>query len=759
MRIAEKRFTKKNAALVQWGKVPNVLPLWNARMAANNAFARCQRFLNYSPTAKWCSIIASVGSAVLYGALIVLLGFFIDLTVKHGEIPSYSQLSSFERAQFLNEIALPADADKSRVRRSEIVDELHSLGIDQAQVKNWAGGDPIAPPELAVLWWADVLGWLKEHVGADAADRVREELKHLHEGHGVEDVGVLGLAARSRHNWKGVFLAAIARWNPWMWEQGNNTYLVGLFLLALGISAVRVVLMFVSKYLAAVAVLEAVTRLRRAVYHHTNRLGSLAFQAHGPSEAVSVSTRHLEGVHDGLFQWLTVYFREPVKFGLLLAFTFLINFWLAVAFLLFAVLVWLIGGQTAAYFRAKGRQADLRSADHLVLIQESLMLMRLVKIYLMETFNQARVERQLRGYAKAQLQRYSGDAFYRSAFFFLGLLAALLLLLVAGYVVLTGQLSVTSSLVLAGAIISLYWPTLRFLEARRVVRRCRSSAHVVFHFLDRPGGVGQAIEASFIAPMSKQLQFDKVSLSEAGTGRKLLSNVSFTIRAGERIALVGPDETEKHALVYLLTRFLDPAGGEIRIDGKNLRWVTLDSLRAQIAMVLQNNLVFNDTILNNIGCGDPTYNSQRVTDAAKIAHAHQFISKLPLGYETVIGELGHPLKLGEQFRIAIARAILRDPAILVIEEPFEPLDEDTKAMIDDTFQRILPTRTVIFLPHRLSTLRGCDQIFLLYQGQIESSGEHRDLLASSDLYRHLQYMEFNEFAGVGAPVNDGKASE
>ena len=731
-------------------------------MAANNSFARCQRFLDYSPLAKWLSVVSSVGTAVLYVALIVLLGFFIDLMVKHGEIPSYSQLSSFERAQFLAEIALPADEGKRQARENEIVEELQSLGIDKAQVKNWTDGEPMSSQEASELWWADLLVWLKDHVGTDAADKVREILKQPHEGHGVEDVGVLGLAVRSRHTWKGVLLAGIARWNPWMWEQGNFTYLVGLFLLALVLAILRVVLMFASKYLAAVAVLEAVTRLRRAVYHHTNRLGALAFQANGPSEAVSVSTRHLEGVHDGLYQWLTVYFREPVKFGLLLAFTFLINFWLAVAFLLFAVLVWLIGGQIAAYFRARSRQADLRSADHLVLIQESLMLMRLVKIYLMESFNQARVERQLSGYSKAQLQRYSGEAFYRSAFIFLGLLAALILLFVAGYVVLTGQLSVTSSLVLAGAVISLYWPTLRFIEARRVVRRSRSSAYVVFHFLDRQGSVGQALEASFITPMAKQLQFDKVSLTEAGTGRPMLSDISFTIRAGERVALVGPDETQKHALVYLLTRFLDPSKGEIRIDGKNLRWVTLDSLRAQIAMVLQNNLVFNDTIFNNIGCGDPTYNSQRVIDAAKIAHAHQFISKLPLGYETVIGELGHALKLGEQFRIAIARAILRDPAILVIEEPFEPLDEDTKGMIDDTFQRILPTRTVIFLPHRLSTLRSCDQIFVLYQGHIESSGDHRDLLANSDLYRHLQYMEFNEFAGVcapAAPVNDGKASE
>ena len=279
---------------------------------------------------------------------------------------------------------------------------------------------------------------------------------------------------------------------------------------------------------------------------------------------------------------------------------------------------------------------------------------------------------------------------------------------------------------LAAAIISLYWPIIAFLEARRSVRRSRTSAQVLFHFLDKQGGVGQAIEASFIPPLGKLLQFDNVSLREPGTGRKLLINLSLAIKAGQRIAIVGPDEMEKHALVYLLPRFLDPTSGEIRIDGKNLRWVTLDSLRTQIAMVLQHNLVFNDTILNNIGCGDPTYNMQRIIDAAKVAHAHQFITKLPQGYETVIGELGQSLKLGEKFRIALARALLRDPAILVIEEPFLPMDDDTKALIDDTLQRVVPGRTVIFLPHRLTTIRNCDQIYLLYEGKIEASGDHRE---------------------------------
>jgi ATP-binding cassette subfamily B protein len=226
----------------------------------------------------------------------------------------------------------------------------------------------------------------------------------------------------------------------------------------------------------------------------------------------------------------------------------------------------------------------------------------------------------------------------------------------------------------------------------------------------------------------------------------LLRNVSFAIRAGQRVALVGSDENEKHALVYLIPRFLDPTTGEIRVDSHNLRWVTLDSLRAQIALVLQHNLVFNDTVANNIGCGDPSFTLPQIIEAAKIAHAHQFVQKLPQGYETLIGEMGHVLGVGQQFLIALARAILRDPALFIIEEPDQPLDDDIKALLDDTFNRVLPGRTVIFLPHRASTIRACDRVLLLHKGRIEAAGEHRELLTQNELYRHLHYLEFSEVA-------------
>lgn len=570
----------------------------------------------------------------------------------------------------------------------------------------------------------------------------------------LADRGVLSLVVRTHlHNrYYAPFIDLFARWNPPLWQSrsarfGNSVFYRGeLAVIAVVLALLWAIAMYVMHEMAARAVIEATTRLRRAVYHHTFRLGTLAFRALGPSEAVTIFTRHVEAIHDGLYTWITVMFRQPVKFGLLLAFALILNWKLALVFLVFAVLVWIIGGQIVVHFRREGRTAMHQASERLTLIRESLMLMRLVKCYIMELFNQSRVERQLARYAQAQRRRYRGEAIYRPLLGFLATLAAVVLLGLAGLIVLHGELGVAGAITLATALVSLYWPLTDWLAHRRTVKRARESAAQLFAFLDRPGEVGQAGDAEFLQPLSRQLEFDNVSLREPGTGRMLLQDVSFTVRYGQRVGIVGPDDLEKHALVYLIPRLLDPNAGEIRIDDHNLRWVTLDSLRAQVSIVLQHNLVFHDSVANNISCGDAAYTMPQVIEAAKVAHAHQFIQKLPQGYETPIGELGHALDVGQQFRIALARAILRDPALLIIEEPEQPLDEDTKSQLDDTMLRILPSRTVIFLPHRISTIRSCDQVLLLHKGRIEAVGVHRELLSGNPLYRHLHYLEFAEIA-------------
>ena len=696
-----------------------------------DAFARARLYLNYSRSAKWLALTTAVGTGILYVALLVVLGLFADLLVSRGQLPLLRSLPLNRQTEVLT------DWNQLEARKESLLGVVAEERTADTLAAADASTLPAADREL--VWRAYLYHYLEHRVSPGAAARLAD--KPLDEP--IGNCGVLSLVVRSQPRLYGRSLARLARWNPWMWDN-YRYYLLGLFILAVLLALARAILRFVMITAAARATVEAATRLRRAVYHHTFRLGTLAVRALGPSEAVGIFTRELEAVHNGLYTWLTVVFREPVKFFLVLAFALLVSPYLSVAFLCFAVLVWLVGGQVAAHYRRQGRLAMQKAAEQLALIQESLMLMRLVKCYLMELFNQSRVERQLARYERAQMHRHLGEAVYRPLLVFLGTFAAAVLLLAAGYVVLDRRLGIATGILLATSLVGLYWPLVAILEHRRLLRRARSSAVALFEFLDRKGEVGQMVGAEFLPPLNKQLEFDEVSLREPGTENMLLEEVSLTIQAGQRVALVGANEMEKHAFVYLIPRFLDPMAGEIRIDNHNLRWVTLDSLRAQTAVVLQPNLVFNDTVADNIGCGDPSYTLPQIIEAAKVAHAHQFIQKLPRGYETLIGEMGQHLEIGQQFLIALARAILRDPALLIIEEPSLPLGEDIKALLDDTFARVLPGRTVIFLPHRISTIRSCDRIFLLHNSRIVAAGGHRELLEQNELYRHLHYLEFHE---------------
>jgi ATP-binding cassette subfamily B protein len=660
---------------------------------ARDDFARARRFLHYRRWAAWTAVASSFCLAFFYILLLALFGFVVALVVERGQL---------------------RDLNGDSVRTLSAADER----------------------------------WLAELV--DDADERGELKERIAKGEGV---GLVALAYRARladRPWQDLVAFPVAWFD---WTRSNWTMMVGLLILAFGVGTIRYLLHLLMQATAATAVVEATTRFRRAVYHQTYRLGALVFKAEGANEAIGVFTRSVEAVQEGLYTWLTVTFREPTKVLLLLAFAPTVEWlasegfpWLTVAFILSAILIYVVGGQLAALFRRRSRVNARRGAETLALLQESLHMMRLAKCYQMELFNQTRVERQLAAYSRSIFRRYRGEALYKQTLVYLGMLAGAVLLFVAGWNILEGELSVASILTLSLALLSLLAPTRRLLEQRRVFRQARESARELFAFLDRKGDVSQEVNARFLKPLHRTLEFDEVTLREPGTGRMLLDRVTFTVTAGQRIALVGQDDSAKYALFYLIPRFLDPDDGQIRIDGHRIHKATLESLRLQVAVVLQQHLVFTDSVFNNISGGDSAYSMPQVIEAAKIAHAHQSILQLPGGYNTIIGDLGHPLSPLEKFRIGMARAILRDPAIMLIEEPTAALDDDDRALLDDTYTRFLPGRTAIFLPHRLTTIKTCDRVLLLHQGRVEAEGRHRDLLTASERYRHLQYLEFNVFA-------------
>jgi ATP-binding cassette, subfamily B, bacterial len=698
------------------------------------AFSRIRLDFLKAPVEIWGAIVSSVGVALSYLFLLVLLYLFVDLLTWQGRIPEFVQLNPTKQKEFAAEWAKRDEND-----RLNAVKRLTASEPQAIRVANPEASPPPSPEEWELRWRSGVYLSLRDRVGQGAAEAFLSE-KIAGE---PPRFGILSLIVRERNRWTGHMLGWLASWNGWTWRPGpdgnaNLIYLAGLFIIAFSIALVRGILLNTLSYLGAAVTIAFTTRLRRAVYVHTYRLGSLAIRTVGSAEAKQLFTKQVDAVGAAIHVMLTASYRYPVLVIGLLILILLVNFWLAFSFLLLAALVWVIGGQITAHYRRDARLAAKQAETSLALLVESLGLLRLVKCFQMERFNQNRVERQLTEFSRVGWRMFRGDALAGPLLGSISLLACVSLLYLAARSVLAGESTVAGLTVMAVALVSLGPPIAKWVDSRLKHRRGREAAEAILEFLDRRGEAAEAADAEYLPVLTNRIEFRNVTLKEPGTEQALLENVTFAVPAGSRIAIVGPDPSQKRSLVYLIPRFLDPTSGELRIEDKNIRWVTHESLRAQVAVVMQDDLMFTDTVANAIGCGDTQYNLPQIIEAAKLAHAHQFIEKLPYGYETVVGEHGRTLKPGERFRVALARALLRDPNILVIEEPSGPIDEDTLALLDDTLERASHDRTIIFLANRLSTLKSVDRVFLLKDGKLQDSGSHRELWQNNEYYRRLQ---------------------
>lgn len=695
------------------------------------------------------AIFCSVGVAVLYLILLVLLYLFVDLLASRGYVPSYSQFTHARQREFAEEWDRRPESDRTEaVKRVTAYEPL---------VKQLVGSATTPAPTAAeweLRWRAGAYLALKERVNQAAADAYLPE-RGTATSDEVPRLGVLGLVVRERNAWTGKVLGAIASWNPWTWRPNANNdanpkYLAGLFVLAFTVAVLRGVLVNALAYVAAAVTLDLVTRLRRTVFLHTYRLGALLGR---PEEAQQLFTRHTDTVGAAVSASLVSQYRGPIMVLGLLVFILLTNLWLAVSFLLLAALIWLVGGQYAAHARKEGRLGARQAETSTALMVESMGLLRMVKCYRMDRFNQNRVERQLAESGRATWRRLRGTTLIRPLLLAAALVGSVALLCLGGLSVLSGEFSLAGLVVMAVALASLLPPIADWFDYRLKLRRGCEAAAAVTEFLARKGESAEAPDAEYLPALTTKVEFRGVRFDEPGGGRRLLENVTFSVPSGSRVAVVGTDPDAKRALVDLLPRYMDPTAGEIRIEDKNIRWVTHESLRAQVVAVMQNSWIFTDTVVNNIGCGDQQFTMPQIIEAAKLAHAHSFIEVLPHGYETVVGDHGHALKVGERFRLSLARALLRDPSILIIEEPAGTVDEDTLALLDDTLERAAAGRTLIFLANRLSTLQNVDRVFLLKDSRLVAAGTHADLWENNEHYRRLQ-MVADSASEVPAGVED-----
>lgn len=317
-----------------------------------------------------------------------------------------------------------------------------------------------------------------------------------------------------------------------------------------------------------------------------------------------------------------------------------------------------------------------------------------------------------------------------------------------------GRLSMGAFMSFVAALFLMYEPIKKLSRVNATLQQAVAAGERIFEMLDTHTEVHDRPGAVELPPLREQLEFREVSFAYGDRDRRtVLDRVSFTVKAGEMIAIVGLSGAGKSTLVNLIPRFYDVTSGAILIDGHDVRDVTLRSLRAQIGLVTQDTLLFDDTIARNIAYGRPDAPFEEIERAARAAHAHEFISKLPEGYETRIGEKGGRLSGGQRQRLAIARALLKDPPILILDEATSSLDAESERLVQDALQTLMRNRTSFVIAHRLSTVRSADRILVVERGTIVESGRHEELLARPEgVYSRLYALQV---FGSGAPPKAG----
>jgi len=476
--------------------------------------------------------------------------------------------------------------------------------------------------------------------------------------------------------------------------------------------------------------------LRVQLYDYLQRLSLSFFERTSTGELMSRVTNDVEALE----QFVTHGSSLTAVDLLRLLGTTGVLVWLDWRLALVALLPLPILAMALRYFnlrvRPTYRQVRARLGDINARLQDSLAGIRVVQAFGQEDAELEQFAAESEGYYRARVRAIRAWSTFFPGLRFVSSMGTVLVLGVGAWLVVQGQTSLGTLVAFLSYVTSLYDPLRRLTEIDNVIQQAIAAGERIFELFDTEPEIQDAPNAIALEQVRGEVLFDDVHF-RYGTGDEVLHDVDFCMAPGEVVALVGPSGAGKTSIANLLCRFYDPAHGRVTLDGHDLRCIQLASLRQHVAVVLQDTFLFNTTVRENVCYGKPDATEEEIIAAAQVAHAHEFIMELPDGYDTEIGERGVRLSGGQQQRLALARAVLADPRVLILDEATSSVDAEAEYLIQQALQDVLRGRTALIIAHRLSTIRNADKIIALEKGHIREVGDHRELISRGGLYSQL----------------------
>jgi len=527
----------------------------------------------------------------------------------------------------------------------------------------------------------------------------------------------------------------------------HNAWPVVAYLLVIS-ALVKAACDYAGTYLINYAGFGMITDLRNDLYEAVIRRSVAFFQKHSTGTLLSTIINDIEKVQFALSTVMADFLQQFFTLAFIACVAVAYGGWLSLVLLLFIPVVVLSARRIGRGVRSTTRTGQDKLAEIQNILHETITGNRIVKAFGMELWELARFQRAASRLFHANLRSVSVQAISSPLMDAIGAVAIALLLFLGRQEILHGGMTLGDFILFIVAVFSLYDPVRKFATFYNSFQQALGASEEIFRFMDSQDDVVEKKRAIVLKGFKDSIAFDHVDFCYQADGelKPVLRDIDLEVKRGEVVAFVGPSGAGKSTLVNLIPRFFDATAGRVLIDGHDVRDVTIASLRKQIGKVTQEIILFNDTVRNNIAYGQPDVPLERVESAAKMALAHEFILRMPEGYDTVIGEKGVRLSGGERQRLAIARAILKNAPILILDEATSSLDTESESLVQAALSNLMAGRTVFVIAHRLSTVRRATRIAVVEAGQITAVGSHEELLHTSPMYQRLYQLQFADEA-------------